>query len=65
MSTNCWDYLNCSHKESCPAFPHAGRDCWHVSGTLCWGEKQGDANEKRETCLFSCKFPEKTCSGII
>ena len=34
---------------------NAGRICWMVPGTLCFGEPQGDFVDKQETCL-NCRF---------
>lgn len=34
---------------------NAGRICWTVPGTLCFGEPQGDFVDKQETCL-ACRF---------
>jgi hypothetical protein len=62
---NCWEFMNCTVKDQCPAHPAQGRDCWHVAQTLCWGEVQGTAEEKRETCLFKCGFPEKVARGDV
>jgi methyl-accepting chemotaxis protein len=59
MAMNCWQFMKCGNEQQCPAYPDNGRDCWHVTGTLCGGEVQGTAEEKRETCLFRCEFPEK------
>ncbi len=41
-----------------PAYPDHGRDCWAVDGTLCRGEKQGSAEQKRQDCITLCKFME-------
>jgi len=34
---------------------NAGRQCWHVEGTLCGGKKQGAFGEKATECL-KCDF---------
>jgi len=67
---NCWDVMPCDHgpgcSEPCPAVldvtsagvnggVNAGRICWTVPGTLCFGEPQGDFVDKQETCL-ACRF---------
>ncbi len=62
---NCWEFRNCGSKNKCPAYPNNGRDCWHVTNTLCWGEVQGNAEEKRDNCLFKCGFPEKVAKNEV
>lgn len=67
---NCWDVVTCGRGpgdvESCPAAldvtcdgvnggVNAGRICWTVAGTLCFGEVQGDFVDKQEMCL-GCRF---------
>jgi len=42
---NCWEYMKCkqdvNHDMKCPAYPHFGKVCWAVAGTLCSGKVQG------------------------
>ena len=51
---------------TCPAFTdtgldgvhggrNAGRACWVVAGTFCWGKVQGTYAEKEKNCL-GCEF---------
>ena len=55
----CWEYMGCGRdKDSsikCPAFPHFGRTCWAVAGTLCAGKIQGTFAQKYDDC-HRCKF---------
>jgi len=50
----CWEYMGCNqdvnHVESCPAYPHFGRICWAVAGTLCAGKIQGTYAQKIHDC---------------
>ncbi len=62
---NCWEYINCGSQQKCPAFPDNGRECWSVTGTLCRGEVQGTAEEKRRDCITLCKFLEGVMGGKI
>jgi signal transduction histidine kinase len=67
---NCWEVMACDYgpgsSEPCPAAldvtstgvndgVNAGRICWTVPGTLCFGEPQGDFVDKQERCL-ACRF---------
>jgi methyl-accepting chemotaxis protein len=53
--TYCWDVQGCKVKDQCPAYPHYGRDCFAVPGTLCGGEKQGEFRDKIDKCR-KCEF---------
>ena len=70
---NCWDFLKCGRgpatESPCPAAvdtscdgvnegTNAGRICWCVAGTLCFGKRQRDLPQKMNTCL-SCEFFQK------
>jgi methyl-accepting chemotaxis protein len=55
---NCWEILKCGKTDECPAYPNRGRDCFNVSGTVCWGEKQGSYHDKIAECKQSCKYYE-------
>ena len=50
----CWEHMQCkmdvNHDESCPAYPHFGRICWTVAGTLCAGKVQGTYAQKIHDC---------------
>ena len=42
----CWEALQCGRAgenvtDPCPAWPHFGRACWAVAGTLCEGKVRG------------------------
>jgi len=55
MSSNkalCWEVKNCptDRRNSCPAFPNDGQECWAVTGTLCGGKEQGTYQEKMANC---------------
>lgn len=61
---NCWEFLNCEKTKECPAYPDHGRDCFAVSGTLCYGFKQGDYEEKIEHCRTNCDFYSGKMGGV-
>lgn len=50
----CWEHMQCNqdvnHDENCPAYPHFGRICWAVAGTLCAGKIQGTYAQKIHDC---------------
>ena len=50
----CWEHMKCkqdvNHDESCPAYPHFGRICWAVAGTLCAGKIMGTYAQKIHDC---------------
>ena len=50
----CWEHMGCkqesNHEESCPAYPHFGRICWAVAGTLCPGKIHGTYAQKIHDC---------------
>lgn len=48
----CWDMKNCptSRRNSCPAYPDSGGDCWMVTGTQCGGKEQGTYQDKMAAC---------------
>jgi len=50
----CWEHMGCkqesTHEESCPAYPHFGRICWAVAGTLCSGKIHGTYAQKIHDC---------------
>ena len=50
----CWEHMQCkqdvNHDESCPAYPHFGKICWAVAGTLCAGKIQGTYAQKIHDC---------------
>jgi signal transduction histidine kinase len=67
---NCWEALDCGSgprsADPCPAAAditgngvndgvNAGRICWTVSGTRCYGQQQGTFVDKLDTCL-ACEF---------
>ncbi len=58
-SVPCWEYMQCGRdKDSsvkCPAYPHFGKACWAVAGTLCTGKVQGTFAQKIEDCR-KCGF---------
>jgi signal transduction histidine kinase len=55
----CWEFMRCGRDRNseakCPAFPHFGRICWAVAGTLCAGKVHGSFAQKIATCR-NCKF---------
>lgn len=57
--TPCWEYKQCGRDKDgsikCPAFPHFGRACWAVAGTLCSGKIQGTFAQKLADCK-KCEF---------
>ncbi|MFW6137871.1 MAG: two-CW domain-containing protein, partial [Spirochaetota bacterium] len=67
---NCWEYMRCKYgpesENPCPAVVdetsnranggiNAGRICWIVPDTLCYGKKMGEYAEKKAVCS-SCEF---------
>jgi len=50
----CWEHMSCNqdtnHHERCPAYPHFGRICWAIAGTLCAGKIQGTYAQKIHDC---------------
>ena len=55
----CWEFMQCgrdkNNETKCPAYPHFGRVCWAVAGTLCAGKVQGTFAQKYSSCTV-CKF---------
>jgi methyl-accepting chemotaxis protein len=48
----CWDVKNCptERRNSCPAYPENGSDCWMVTATKCGGQEQGTYRDKMVNC---------------
>jgi hypothetical protein len=48
----CWEMKNCppDRRNSCPAYPNHGGQCWMVTATLCGGKEQGSYHEKMANC---------------
>lgn len=66
MKKNCWELKKCDYELDCPAFnekrldgthggKNAGRCCWVVAGTLCFGEPAGNYAQKFDACE-KCDF---------
>jgi methyl-accepting chemotaxis protein len=56
---SCWDVMKCGERrETCPAYPTQGRNCFAVTGTMCRGEEQGSYEEKIAKCR-ACEFYKK------
>ena len=55
----CWEYIGCGiendSRRRCPAYPHFGRICYGVAGTLCELGISGIYAEKIEEC-YKCPF---------
>ena len=49
----CWRVKDCN-EVNCPAYQSSEEKCWMIPGTLCDGEVQGTAAEKRAMCQ-SCE----------
>lgn len=49
----CWRVKDCS-EVNCPAYQSSEEKCWMIPGTICEGEVQGTAAEKRANCQ-SCQ----------
>ena len=64
-TVNCWDYMHCEQKESCPAFPKEGWQCWNIDGTICRGERQGRHEDKVSECRLKCDFYHDMMTGKI
>ncbi len=60
---NCWQKLSCSHRETCPAYPDFGRECFSVPGTVCRGETQGSYKDKISQCRNTCTFYQDMMFG--
>ncbi len=48
----CWEMKNCppERRNSCPAYPEHGGQCWMVTATLCGGKEQGSYHDKMANC---------------
>ena len=48
----CWEMKNCppERRNSCPAYPQHGGQCWMVTATLCGGKEQGSYHDKMTNC---------------
>ncbi len=53
---NCWEVMNCGRINGCPAYPHHGKECFAVTGTMYRGRQQGSYKEKIEKCRKECSF---------
>lgn len=49
----CWRVKDCN-EVNCPGYQSSEEKCWMIPGTICKGEVQGTAAEKRATCQ-ECK----------
>ncbi len=58
---NCRDLLGCDIKE-CPAYGKSR--CWTISGTMCFGEVQGDVFEKLCDCK-NCMVYKESCGDEV
>jgi two-component system NtrC family sensor kinase len=65
LKIKCWEFMKCGREKDaamkCPAFPHFGRICWAVAGTLCEGKARGTFAMKYEDCM-KCAFYQKVRS---
>jgi hypothetical protein len=61
---NCWEFKKCGREKGgakadelgvCSAYPHNGKNCARIAGTLCYGKVQGIFATKLPTCL-QCDF---------
>jgi two-component system NtrC family sensor kinase len=68
LKIKCWEFMKCGREKGtamkCPAFPHFGRICWAVAGTLCEGKAQGTFALKYEDCL-KCEYYRKVSSKEV
>lgn len=48
----CWEMKNCppDRRNSCPAYPDHGGQCWMVTATKCGGKEQGSYHDKLVNC---------------
>lgn len=64
---NCWEVMNCGRKngrmKGCPAYPHHGKECFAVTGTMCRGQQHGSYKEKIEKCRKECAFYAQIMNG--
>lgn len=61
----CWEFHKCGVEQKCPAYPDQGRECWKVTGTLCRGQVQGTAEQKKLDCVTLCQFMEGVLGGKV
>ncbi|MBU0729963.1 MAG: HAMP domain-containing protein [Proteobacteria bacterium] len=63
----CWEFMQCGRDKNselkCPSYPHYGRVCWVVAGTLCAGKVQGTFAQKITDCK-QCKFYIQVTDGL-
>ncbi len=61
---NCWEFKKCGREAGgakaaelgvCPAYPHQGRNCARIAGTLCGGKVQGSFATKLSNCM-TCEY---------
>ena len=52
---NCWEFKKCGREKTCPVYPHHGKHCARVAGTLCGGKVQGIFAMKLVNCMH-CNF---------
>jgi methyl-accepting chemotaxis protein len=52
IKVTCWEMKNCppARRNTCPAYPDYGSQCWMVTATLCGGEEQGSYHDKLANC---------------
>ncbi|MBF0199117.1 MAG: PAS domain-containing protein [Planctomycetes bacterium] len=58
--TDCWDIMDCPSERQvkCPAFPHNGKNCMEVPGTMCQGQKHPDVDLKVYECMSCASYKE-------
>ena len=73
LPLNCWEFKKCGREPRgakaaelgvCAAYPHHGRQCAEVVGTLCGGKVQGSFASKITNCM-KCDFYQSShyCQG--
>lgn len=60
---NCWEHRSCptDRRDSCPAYPGRGTECWKVTGTMCGGVEQGDMTAKITKCRACSYYQSNDC----
>ncbi len=66
---NCWEFMECPGKvrDTCPAYPDYGRECWKLTGTICRGGKAAMTTyeEKILSCRNDCQFYKTYLKNIF
>ena len=52
LPQNCWEFMDCDEprRESCPAYPDLGSECWTIAGTHCKTGAKGQFAQDLRSC---------------